>query len=180
MSHLPPRRRALLVIDMQVGLFHGPEKPYEGARVLANINRLLAKAHEAGAPVFAVQHTGPAGSPVEPGSPLTRLIAELDIDESRDRIFTKTRPNCFAGTELAELLREASVDELVVVGMKTEFCVDTTCRAAADLGFKTMLITDAHTTMDTPVLAAKAIIAHHNATLNGPFVTLLSTDECLF
>ncbi|MGK9176027.1 cysteine hydrolase [Yokenella regensburgei] len=180
MSSLPPRRRALLVIDMQVGLFHGPDKPYEGARVLTHINQLIARAHEAGAPVFALQHTGPAGSPVEPGSPLTRLIAQLDIDESRDQVLVKTRPNGFAGTGLAELLHKASVDELVVVGMKTEFCVDTTCRAAADLGFKPILIADAHTTMDTAVLAAQTIIAHHNNTLNGPFVTLLSTDECLF
>ena len=51
-------KRALLVIDMQVGLFHGPERPYDGERVLANINRLIGRAHEAGAPVFAVRHTG--------------------------------------------------------------------------------------------------------------------------
>ncbi len=175
-----PQRRALLIIDMQVGLFHGPDTPYEGAQILANINLLIAKAHKAGAPVFAVQHTGPAGSPIEPGSPLTRLIPELNIDESRDTVFAKTRPNCFVGTPLADALREAHIEGLVIVGMKTEFCVDTTCRAAADLGFNPELITDAHTTMDTPVLSAQAIIAHHNRTLNGPFATLISTEECVF
>lgn len=175
-----PQRRALLIIDMQVGLFHGPDTPYEGAQVLANINLLIEKAHKAGAPVFAVRHTGPKGSPIEPGSPLTELITDLHVDGSRDTVFAKTRPNCFVGTPLAEALREAQVEELVIVGMKTEYCVDTTCRAAADLGFKAILIADAHTTMDTPVLSAQAIIAHHNRTLNGPFVSLLSTDECLF
>lgn len=175
-----PQRRALLIIDMQVGLFHGPDTPYEGAQVLANINRLIEKAHKASAPVFAVQHTGPKGSPIEPGSPLTQLLADLHIDESRDTVFAKTRPNCFVGTPLADALREAHIAELVIVGMKTEFCIDTTCRAAADLGFKPILIADAHTTMDTPVLSAQAIIAHHNRTLSGPFASLQSTGECLF
>lgn len=175
-----PRHRALLIIDMQMGLFHGPDKPYDGARVLANINRLIAKAHKAGAPVFAVQHTGPVGSPIEPGSPLTHLLPDLDIDVQNDCVFAKTRPSCFVGTHFAKALQEAAVEELVIVGMKTEFCIDTTCRAAADLGFKPLLIADAHTTMDTPVLSAQAIIAHHNRTLNGPFVTLLSTGECVF
>jgi nicotinamidase-related amidase len=180
MPHPHIRRRALLIIDMQVGLFHGPEKPHDGTRVLANINQLLAKAHEADASVFAVQHTGPAGSAIEPGSPLTQLLPGLAIDDNRDSIFAKTRPSCFAGTGLEQRLRDASIEELVIVGMKTEFCVDTTCRAAADLGFSPILIADAHTTMDTPVLAAPAIIAHHNKTLSGPFVTLLSTEECAF
>lgn len=41
MSEAPSPKRALLVIDMQVGLFHGPDRPYDGERVLANINRLI-------------------------------------------------------------------------------------------------------------------------------------------
>jgi uncharacterized membrane protein len=56
--------------------------------------------------------------------------------------------------------------------MKTEFCVDTTCRAAPEHGFRTVLISDAHTTMDNKYLSASEIIAHHNVTLAGPFVTL--------
>lgn len=172
--------RALLIIDMQMGLFHGPEKPYDGERVLTNINTLIDRAHQAQAPVFAARHTGPAGSPIEPGSPLTQLLPALHLDNARDRVFDKTRPSCFVGTPLAQWLREANVNELVIVGMKTEFCVDTTCRAAAELGFTPLLVADAHTTMDTPVLSAEAIIAHHNRTLGGPFVKLLSTDDCPF
>lgn len=173
-------RRALLVIDMQAGLFHGPDRPYEGQRVLDNINQLIAKAHQAQAPVFAVRHTGPAGSPIAPDSPLTRLLPELALALDSDQVIEKTRPSCFAGTDLAGRLRKAAVNELVIVGMKTEFCVDTTCRAAAELGFKVWLVEDAHTTMHTPVLQADAIIAHHNRTLNGPFVQGVVTSKCEF
>ncbi len=64
--------------------------------------------------------------------------------------------------------------------MKTQYCVDTTCRAAGDLGFRAVLVADAHTCMDTPALAAERIVAHHNATLAGPFAVLTTTEACVF
>lgn len=175
-----PSQRALLIVDMQVGLFHGNPPPYEGARVLANINTLIARARAAGAPVYAVRHTGPAGSPIAPDSELTKLVSGLDVDAARDGVLVKTRPNCFVGTDLAQRLADAGVNELVIVGMKTEYCVDTTCRAVFDLGLRAVLVEDAHTTVDSPGLNARDIIAHHNRTLNGPFVTLAWTEDVAF
>ncbi|MFP6562258.1 cysteine hydrolase family protein [Paraburkholderia sp. B3] len=175
-----PPRRALLIIDMQRGLFAGPDLPHDGARILANINSLVRKARAAHAPIFAARHTGPAGSPIEPGSPLTHLLPDLLVDDERDTVFDKTRPNCFHGTPLAGWLAEASIGELMIAGMKTQYCVDSTCRAAADLGLRTILIADAHTCMDTPALPAAAIVAHHNATLTGAFVQLRETQACTF
>ncbi|WP_423394256.1 cysteine hydrolase family protein [Burkholderia sp. LMG 21824] len=180
MPEVSSPKRALLVVDMQVGLFHGPERPYDGERVLANINRLIGRAHESGAPVFAVRHTGPAGSPIAPGSPLTALVPELAIDTTRDIVFDKAQSSCFAGTQLAEWLREAGIVEIVIAGMKTQYCIDTVCRAAAEHGFRAVLVTDAHTCMDTPALPAERIVAHHNATLSGPFATLTTTEQCVF
>ncbi|QBR03567.1 cysteine hydrolase family protein [Paraburkholderia pallida] len=173
-------RRALLIVDMQVGLFKGGESPYEGSRILANINRLIAKARTAGAPIFLARHTGPAGSPIAPGSALTQLLPELNVDAERDTVFDKMRPNCFMGTGLAQWLADAGVVEVAIAGMKTEYCVDTTCRAAPDLGLRPVLVEDAHTTMDTPVLRARDIVAHHNRTLNGPFATLARTADVRF
>jgi nicotinamidase-related amidase len=180
MSAIAGKHRALLVVDMQEGLFNGPEKPYEGPRILANINQLIAQARKAGAPVFAARHVGPPGSPLEPGSPLTHLSRQLAIDPEIDTVFDKRRPNSFIGTGLASQLADADVGELVIVGMKTEYCIDATCRAAADLGFPALLVADAHTSVDTPVLPAASIIEHHNRTLNGPFVRLVNTADCTF
>ena len=72
------------------------------------------------------------------------------------------------------------VKQLVIAGMKTEFCVDTTCRAAPELGFTTVLISDAHTTIDNPHLSAHEIIGHHNRTLAGPFVALSTAADWRF
>ena len=161
---------ALLIIDMQNGLYDGPEKPFERKRVLDTINQLIHRARAANAPIFVARHTGPAGSPIEAGSPLWQLWQGLDVDESRDYLFNKTRPSCFLGTDLAQQLAAAQIKTLVVVGMKTQFCVDTTCRVAVELGLSVVLPEDAHTCMDTPALKAEAIIEHHNATLAGAFV----------
>ncbi len=173
-------QKALLIIDMQQGMFHGPAKPHHGERILANINTLIQQAHAAATPVFVVRHNGPKGSPIEPGSPMTQLLETLAINLDRDRVFDKHRPNCFQGTELAQWLKDAHVSELVIVGMKTEYCIDTTCRAAADLGFNPVLIADGHTTMDSSMLTAQQIIDHHNLTLSGPFVKLIKTAEYQF
>ncbi len=180
MSQPDAVRSALLIIDMQLGLFRGAEAPHDGTRILANINTLVGRARLAGAPIYAARHTGPKGSPIEAGSPLWQLHPELAVDSAVDRVFDKPRPSCFAGTQLADELGRARVERLVIVGMKTQYCVDTTCRAASELGFQPVLVADAHTCMDTPQLPAAAIIAHHNATLNGPFARLQATDEVCF
>ncbi|WP_411380511.1 cysteine hydrolase family protein [Pseudomonas sp. MPB26] len=171
---------ALLIIDMQTGLYDGPEKPFERERVLHTINQLIQRTRRAGKPIYVACHTGPAGSPIEAGSPLWQPWHALDVDASRDHLFNKSRPSCFLGTGLEQHLKAAHVDELVIVGMKTQFCIDTTCRVAVELGFSVVLPQDAHTCMDTPALKAEAIIEHHNATLTGAFVKRVKAAEVLF
>ncbi|WP_283147897.1 isochorismatase family protein [Silvimonas soli] len=180
MQHSEPQRAALLIIDMQVGLFHGPERPWEGQRVLDNINQLIHKARLAGAPIFAARFFGPPGTPIAQGSPLTQLLPDLAIDPARDTIFDKARPSCFAGTRLADQLLEANVNQLVIAGMKTQYCIDANCRLARDAGYSAVLVADAQTCSDTPELSARQIVAHHNATLKGAFVKLQNTVEVEF
>lgn len=64
-------------------------------------------------------------------------------------IFDKSRPNAFYKTALADRLRDCGTQGVVITGMKTQYCVDSTCRAARDLGFDAVLIADGHTCTDT-------------------------------
>ncbi|GAA0410248.1 MULTISPECIES: cysteine hydrolase family protein [Pseudomonas] len=170
---------ALLILDIQVGLVHGPEKPWRCEALLQTVNTLMDKARSAGAPIFLARHIGPAGSPIEPGSPLTEVAQELKLlgDEV---VFEKRRPNAFEMTDLADNLRSREVTGVVITGMKTQYCVDSTCRAARDLGFDAVLIADGHTCSDTPVMKAQDIVAHHNATLDGPFCQLVQAEDWRF
>lgn len=177
MQHAPS---ALLILDMQVGLFQGPEKPWQGEQVLTVINRLIGKARAASAPIFGARHTGPAGSPIAAGCAAWQLLPTLAVDTERDILFDKTRPSAFFATALAEQLHAAGVERLVIVGMKTQYCVDSNCRIARELGFEPVLVSDGHTCMDTPLLLAEAIVAHHNVTLGGGFATLVQGQDVEF
>lgn len=72
--------------------------------------------------------------------------------------------DAFYHTELEAVLQEHQVDELYMAGWATDFCVDTTLRAAASREYHMTVLSDAHTTADRPHLAAASIIQHHNLT----------------
>jgi nicotinamidase-related amidase len=76
------------------------------------------------------------------------------------------------------------VSELIICGMHTEFCVDTTSRRALALGYPVILIEDGHTSAGNAVLSAAQVIAHHNATLTnissfGPRVRTIASAAVL-
>ena len=131
-------------------------------------------------PIIFIRHVGLLGTPLAPDSSITQLISELPVDCSQDIVIEKMSPSCFKGTVLKEMLEQLNVNEIIISGMKTEYCIDTTVRAAADLGFDISLISDAHTTFDSDLLSAQQIIMHHNSTLNGAFAKLSTSAEFNF
>jgi len=170
---------ALLVIDVQNGMFAEDDPVYQGAELLATIGDLLAKARAADAAVIYVQHNGGPGHPLEPGSagwPIHPAIAPA----AGEPVITKSTPDSFHETRLQAELEARGVVKLVVAGIQTEICVDTTCRRAASLGYQTTLVRDAHSTWDSRTLSAVQIIAHHNDTLDGWFVTPKPASEIAF
>jgi nicotinamidase-related amidase len=154
---------ALLVIDVQKGLCTGRWAAFDIDRVIANINTVAEKARAAGAPVVFIQH--------EADEDLLRFETEgwqidprLDVRPEDVRV-RKTTCDSFNKTPLQELLQSHGVDRLLVCGLQTDFCVDTTVRRALGLGYPVTLVADAHSTVDNGVLTASQIVAHHNATL---------------
>ncbi len=79
----------------------------------------------------------------------------------------KTTPDSFLRTELQQTLEKLGATELVVCGMHSEFCVDTTARRALALGYPVVLVSDAHTSAGNAAIPAPQVIAHHNATLTN-------------
>jgi nicotinamidase-related amidase len=153
--------QALLIVDVQKGLFHGPPVPHDAENTLGRINSLLSQARIAGVPVIFIQHDGTVKDGLEPGSSDWQLHPELERKES-DLVIRKTACDSFYGTRLLETLKGLSAREIIVCGYATEFCVETTVRRAASERFDVILASDAHTTKDRPILSAKEIIAHHN------------------
>jgi nicotinamidase-related amidase len=151
----------LLVIDMQAGLFV-PESPRHDAEgVVDRINDLARAVRRAGGVVVFIQHDGPAGDLFEPGGDGWKLLPSLERG-SGDIVVHKTACDAFYRTELAPVLDKHRVSRLIVTGCATDFCVDTTIRAAASRDYEVVVAEDGHTTADRPHVDAVSVIRHHN------------------
>ena len=154
---------ALLIIDVQRGLFDDEPRPYQADAVVERINALARRAREARTPVVFIQHERATGSLVY-GSPSWQLERNLEVAPTDLHVRMST-PDSFLRTNLHELLVKHQVSTVVICGYACEFCVDTTVRRAAALGFPVTLVRDAPTTHDKPHATAASIRAHENATL---------------
>lgn len=173
--------RALLIIDVQQGLCEGEGAAWDCGNLIARINRVAAHARASGVPVVFIQHED--ATELVLGSRAWQLVDGL-LAEADDLYVRKTTPDSFLRTDLQALLSARGVSELIVCGMHTEFCVDTTTRRALALGYPVTLVADAHTSAGNAALAPQQVIAHHNATLTnissfGPRVRAVNCDDLL-
>lgn len=167
---------ALVVVDVQQGMFARPQPLYRGDEILSRIVTLLNRARSSGSPVIHIRHAGRAGGALEKGSagwfhhPMVAPVAG-------EPIIDKDRSSAFHHTCLHERLIEMAVKRLVLCGMQTEMCVESTCRAAVALDYQVTLVADAHTTYDTAIISAEQIIAHHNRIWQQSFADLATSDR---
>ncbi len=170
---------ALLIIDMQLGNFLEPNPVHKGIDLLRKVNNLLKKARSAKIPTIYVQNKGGKGDPDEYGVPGWEIHPSIK-PRPEDSVIQKDSPDAFHGTDLQQELESNGIERLVVAGLQTEYCVDTTCRRAYSLGYEIVLVRDAHSTWDTERLLASQIIEHHNDVLGGWFVTLKYEKDVVF
>ena len=158
-------KTALLIIDVQQGLCEGEGQAFGADGVIARINSVAQRMRQVGLPVVFIQHESGPGY-LEHGTPAWQLASGLHT-QTGDRFVRKTTPDSFLRTGLHELLQSHGVTDLIICGMHTEFCVDTTTRRALALGYPVTLVEDGHTSAGNAVLTAPQVIAHHNATLTN-------------
>ncbi|HEY8457390.1 MAG TPA: cysteine hydrolase family protein [Actinopolymorphaceae bacterium] len=152
---------ALLIIDMQSGIL--AEVP-DAEALTTRVGELADRARAAGKPVIVIQHEAPD---LIPGSAEWKL-AEAVAPRDGDILLHKRNCDSFIGTDLDERLRELGVNRVVVTGLATEFCIDSTVRAALSRGYDLTLVEDGHSTPAPPAdsgLTAEAIVARYNEVL---------------
>lgn len=167
-------KSALLIVDIQRALCSGQWSVFDIDGVVDRINEVAFKVRAAGAPVFLIQHEEDDG-PLKFETDGWQLYERLAVQPADIRV-RKTATDSFYRTELHSLLQSLGVARLVVCGLQSEFCVDSTVRGALALGYPVLLVSDGHSTLDNDVLSAAQISAHHNVTLAnlgsfGPRVT---------
>lgn len=153
--------KALLIIDMQKGSFTSVTPRFDAEGVVRRINKLSKMFREIGDLVIYIQHDGVQYNCFVPGTTEWEILDDLVIEKS-DLILAKTVNDSFYETTLEGKLRKLGINELVITGCATDFCVESTIQSALVKDFNITVVSDAHTTADRPHLSAKKIIEHYN------------------
>jgi nicotinamidase-related amidase len=170
---------ALVIIDVQQGMFMFQRPLWRAGDILEGISELLRGERQANACIVHVQHDGGPGHLLAKGSiggPHHPEVAPIEDEITIE----KHRSSAFHDTDLQDRLRRIGIRRLMIAAIQTEYCVDSACRAAVALGYQVTLLCDAHSTFDSPVITAEQIVAHDNCTLGNGFVALSRTDEVMF
>jgi nicotinamidase-related amidase len=175
--------KALLLIDIQNDYFPGGAMELVNSSLAAvKAGKLLQAFRQRALPVIHIQHVS-----VRPGA--TFFLPDtvgVEIHESvapasGETVFQKYYPNSFRDTPLLQHLRDRRISELVIAGMMTHMCVDSTTRAAADLGFQSILAHNACATralsFGGAAVSAEDVQRAFIAALNGLFAKVLSAEE---
>jgi nicotinamidase-related amidase len=188
--------RALIVIDVQESfrqrdLWRAISNPGIGG----DVARLVDGARASGDLVVWVLHAEPGtGGVFDPASGHVRLIEPL-APEAGEPVLTKTSHNAFTTTGLQQLLTTRGITDLVICGIRTEQCCETTARVASDLGYRVTFVTEATATNPVPhpgaprdqtvdelladprALPADAVIERTEYVLAGRFATIATIAE---
>ena len=179
-----PHNAALLLIDVQKGF----DDPVWGRRnnldAETNMAILLHAWRPTGRPIFHIQHCS-----LNPHSPLyadspDHPIKDLVHPQGEEPVLQKHVNSAFIGTDLEERLRRDSITTLIITGLTTNHCVETTTRMAGNLGFDAYLVSDATATFDRRgpdgvLHTAEEIQAMTFVNLHQEFATIVTTDEVL-
>jgi nicotinamidase-related amidase len=175
--------QALLLVDIQNDYFPGGAMKLVGSPEAGVQAELLLQAFRgAEQPVVHIQHvnTRPGATFFLPGSDGLRILASL-ASIPGEPVYQKYFPNSFRDTPLLEHLRGLGITRLVIAGMMTHMCIDSTTRAAADFGFQCLLAEDACATRDLTrhgaTVPAAQVQKAFLAALDGIFAKVLSTKE---
>ncbi|MBS0275251.1 MAG: cysteine hydrolase [Proteobacteria bacterium] len=171
--------KALVVIDVQKGMFDQNFPPHDGEAVVDRIAGLIAQARQSGARIFFVQHHGYGDHPFQPGKP-GYLFHDKLTPQPGDDVIVKRKSSAFHDTDFDAKLKRAGVDHLIVTGMQSEYCVTSAIRSAYERGYGVTLVSDAHSTGDTRIARGRDIVAIINDTTQGSFGNVAPAAEIDF
>lgn len=178
---------ALLLIDVQASFTARPFWSTVDLPAFLNAtHRLLDSARTLGLPIVQVFHTdGPdqADNPFARASGLVRPLAGLPAIDAA-RVVEKHRHSALVGTGLGEWLRARKLRRLIVAGIRTEQCCETTARHASDEGWDVDYVTEATLTFDmlSPTgnrITAEQLRERTETVLAGRFATICTVAQAL-
>ena len=145
----PLSKSALILIDCQNTYREGVMQLEGVEPALKECAALLARARDAGAPVIHIQHDAGPGSPYDTKAHIGS-IADVVAPKTGEKVITKAYPSSFEKTDLDAELKRLGVTDLVIAGFMTHVCVNSTSRAAFNLGYRPTVVASATATRSLP------------------------------
>jgi nicotinamidase-related amidase len=183
--HQPQSNSALLVIDTQDSFKATPRwERRSNPNFEKNVATLIDAFRAAGRPVFFVMHNEPDSEYFKKSSPHYRLM-DFIAPQAGEPIVHKTTINAFTSTDLLPMLLRAGVGHVVITGIQTEQCCETSARVGSDLGLEVDFVTEA--TLTFPIakslepgseeLPVEAIIERTEYALRRRFARIMTVAE---
>lgn len=175
---------ALIVVDMQKGMADTAADERNNPDAERNILALLSAWRNAHQTVVHVRHISRTpGSPFWPGQSGAEFQEEL-APMAAEHVVEKNVPDAFAHTGLERWLHARGIQQLVIVGVSTSNSVESTARTAGNLGFQTIVVSDATFTfakMDYAgvLRSADDVHAMSLANLDGEYASIMTTSEAI-
>ena len=167
---------ALIVIDVQEGFFSDPNYPvYNENKLISNINLLIDSFRKKGRPIIFVRHID---EDLVKGTVPWEVFSKVH-SKPGDIYVDKTTPDSFYKTDLLSVLKANNIDSIVIVGLQTEYCIDTTCKSAFGKNIPVILVSDGHSTYDNSFMKADRIIEYYNKIIGRWFAKLKTTEEII-
>ncbi|MDI6453620.1 cysteine hydrolase family protein [Peloplasma aerotolerans] len=169
------KNTALLVVDMQKALID--EQPINRNELIQNINEMIDFCRLKNVDVIFVRHQdNQEGSPLVKDTSGWQIYKELHLN-THDKIIDKKYNSAFYQTDLKDYLISKSIENIILVGMQTEYCIDATCKSAFDLGYHVYLPKGFNSTFNSTYVKGEDIINMYNEEIWHGFADVIEFSD---
>ena len=153
------KNTVLLVTDVQNTMIEA--RPFNERQVMENIKKLIISARKNNIEVIYVRHNEGEGTPFEKNTRGWEICSEVKPADD-ETIFDKKFSSAFFKTGLEIYLDNRGIENIILVGFQTEYCIDATCKSAFDLGYKVIIPEKTNSTYDNEIFMAESLYRFYN------------------
>ena len=167
----------LLVVDTQKLITN--ENLYKFGEFKSNVKKLIVVARENDIEVIFVRHDDGVGNELTKDTEGFEIYEEFQPTD-KELIFDKTVNSSFKDTGLLEYLKQKNENEIIIVGLQTDYCIDATIKAGFEHGFKMIVPANTNSTFDNKYMSAEQTYRYYNEFMwNKRYAECISFEEML-